>query len=751
MGFSVTTGECLGVCSEGKPVEIDKIATASLKFEGHTVNIDIFKDNDNEKLYWLTTDNSLSNYHIRPKKEIIETYFRDIDDFTAVLLNRETKPIYTATLKTPKERETGFSYDLKSYTWPTLNGGFNPDLSGPYYNYLQLLINLGEFYDEYFTDNMWRSLTHEAIKTLDWTYISTEDGNSEDLSQIDTSHIEPIVRIYGRQFDDLKRYTDAIKAINTITYNQSSNAPDYVLSDILENSGWEAKNLMITTDKDVRTTPLYSGMSFGYTAVDANNEFMRRLKLNSQYLLSSKGTRKGLDAMLALFGFTPEEYSIHEYVYVATGNGNYDHFCESTQGKDFAYPLAKDVITINHHKASFNSYDPYGDLCGIPVAEVGYFPDGPDGDDLSYVIPWYSYGKEYDDGLYFQMNGGWGKREKKKISLEIAPEVTEISSSDDIQIYDETQARMKFAKDFDDLLQEAFANSRLHDVFYVTDISRITEDYTLGNGEDISNASHYFILENEDLYQFLGYSSAETATGYGWRNIKEDEITQPNSAGTIVLYLETIEDNTTGNNPHVDETGYDNGKAYVDSMSNIFGYSLNTNNFIGIDDDTCEQIKKYTFTLTQQEDNRKCWFFSDNYNVKSGRTPTETACDKTSGGTTTFKEADVTSGEQEVVEALEGGSENSVLTIGSGAKSSFNETDGSVYGRSSELSAFNPEDRKTGENGEAAANSIVNVKNLVIKFNITDFKDEMEDYINNSVIPYLIQMIPATAILEWEF
>ena len=699
--------------------------------------------------------------HIRPKEKLIEEYFRTCDDFTAVLLERSTKPIYKAVFETPKEVETGYSYTMESYIWPSLNGGYNPDLSGPYYTYLESLMNLAEYYDDFFSDNMWRSLTHEAIKTLDWTYTSNKNGEIEELEQIDTSRIEPIVKLYGRQFDDLKRYIDGIKRINTVTYNQKANTPDYHLTDLLEISGWETKTIKLTGNKDLITDSLYPALTSGYTESDASNEFLRRLKLNSRYLFSIKGTRGGLDAMLGLLGFKPNEYDIHEYIYVVSGRSSqYTKFCSDTKNlpvEDLpAFPLAKDVSTINKYKINFNINDPYGEYCGIPVAEVGYFVEdasAPNGFwDYSYVIPWYSQKKKYDDGLYFQMNGGWGNRKRKKIDLGIAPNVKEITETDTVKIYGETQARMRFAKDFDELLQQAYASSKLRDVIYVTDISKIETAYTKGIGEVLSDASHYFVLEDKNLYQFLGYNSASRT--YGWRSIRNSEIQTPNSAGTLVLYLESIKDDTTGNNPHVGNGLYDGGASYVESITDIFGYSLINHNFMGIDDKSCDKIRKYTFDKVRQEDNRKCWFFSDDYNTSRGKY----------GERITLKEVEVTSGRcddsvfYDPESALGDNGTTNInqdLNIGVDARPHFKEDTVEVYTRGSYASAFNPEPNGA-INGEAAANSIVNVKNMVINFNLeamelSSLSGQMIDYIDEIVIPYLTQMIPSTTILSWSF
>lgn len=823
-----------GSCYEGKSIEVDRLAIVTLNFSGKEFDINVYRDNSDGSVFYTYSGNTpteivnvlvtgqfvqeeseggeggddgdsqdndneplasldeLLGAHIRPSRKTVERYFSNCDDFTAVLLDRTTNPPYKSVFETPRETDRGFVYDMVSYTWPTLHGGYNPDLSGPYYSYVDSLMPIAEFYDEYYSDNMWRSLTHEAIKALDWTYVSNDNGEIEDMSKIDTSRVEPITKIYGRQFDDLKRYADGIKSINTITYNQKSNIPDYNLSDILENSGWETKTIKITNDNDLRTESLYSGLSSGYTASDANNEFFRRLKLNSNYLLSAKGTRKGLDAMLAMFGFNPEEYDIHEYVCVFSGD-KYPHFCKSTEGLDLVkYPLAKDITTINKYKISFNAMDPYGDYCGIPVAEVGCMKDGKD---CSYVVPWYSQDKKYDDGLYFQMYGGWGKKESMEVSLDIAPDVTEITDLEgEMPLYSETQARLKFAGDFDGLLQAAYAESHKNDVFYVTDITKITSDYSAGDEEDITGASHYFVLENEEYNQFLGYS--EEAEAYGWRSISISEIQDPQnfSAGTLVLYLESIKDDTTGNNPHVGNGLYDGGNAYIESMSQIFNYSLINRNFIGIDDGTCGEIAKFTFDVDTQEDNRKCWFFTDGtYNEKYGKyvvckgdSDDDKCCkvDEAKSEKIEFREVDVTDlrcacehgddtgccedyggrctefANYDIEDLLADAEINASGSVGSFAESYMYQDSEDIYTRGSELTPFDPED-DFGPNGEAAANSIVNVKKLLIHFNLKKFMEaceegtncrlELLDYIQTSVIPYLTQMIPSTTILEWTY
>ena len=743
VGYTVESGECLGSCSSGQPVDLDYVYKVTLSFDGALIVTFGYRDAETGEMFWIYTDTGLRGGHIRPKEDIIERYFRECDDFTALLLDRTSRPLYTARLRTPRTADTGFYYEVLPYTWPTLNGGFNPDLSGPYFAYLESLMGLGEYYDEYDADNIWRSLTHEAIKTLDWTYVSNSDGDIEDLSEIDTSRIEPITKIYGRQFDDLKRYADGIKRTNVITYDGKGNTPDNALTPILENSGWEVRNLNITDDKKYRTPSLYPGLSNGYTASEANSEFLRRLKLNSRYLFSVKGTRKGIDAILGMLGLTPDDYVVREYVYVAKGrSGGYGHFCDRTSSLANVpgYPLAEDTAIINKYKINFDVNDPFGAYCGIPVTEVGYMSGDTD---YSYVIPWYSQGKNYDDGLYFQMNGGWGNRNKRKVKPISGATPTSITQSNAVALYDETQTRLKFAKDFDELLQEALVSSVTHDVFYVTDISEINDRYAFQDGEAKTGLSHYFILENAQLNQFLGYASTGTIPGYGWRNIKEKEL-GPNltSAGTMVLYLESIIDDTTGNNPHIGGGTYDGGRAYIDSISNIFGYALGTKSFIGIDDNTCRKIANYIFDCERVEDNRKCWYFTDNY--VNNRVDTR--------GDWLRETGNLPCGTYDLDTLLPATRANTINPIGRSASPGMGPT-AYNYNRGSMLIPYDPEVKAMSNTGESAANSIINVKDLVIDFlpSKSDFPGEMTEYINTTVLPYLTQMLPSTSVLYWSF
>jgi hypothetical protein len=180
---------------------------------------------------------------LKPKQEYIDKFWDEVDDFERVLLNRDTSPVYKAVFETPFITENGHFYTNKSYIWPTINNdGITPDLSTDAFNgYLQSLLTLATYHDKYDSDNLWRMMTHESIKHLDWTF--TDKNNQESEEDFESSGMEAMIRIYGRQFDDIKRYADGIKSMNVLSYDGKNNVPDYFLSDKVEEDGWLAKHV----------------------------------------------------------------------------------------------------------------------------------------------------------------------------------------------------------------------------------------------------------------------------------------------------------------------------------------------------------------------------------------------------------------------------------------------------------------------------------------------------------------------------
>ena len=303
-------------CESEKKEGGAKIATVHLA-DG-TIEIKVRRSSDAGYI-WLYSDPELIGIHIRPNNDIVEKYFSTLDAFTSVLLNRTTKPIYRCNLETVSfDNENGYTYKVRQYIWPTV-GGYNPDIADEngYSFYINSLIGVASYHDTVDSDNIWRVMTHEAIKNLDWTFSSDERGSIDDMNPLDATKIEAMCKIYGRQYDDIKLYIDSIRFSNNVTYDMKNNIPDYCLSDLLEANGWEPRNLDFYCDNTVRTDPLYPSESVGYNSSDVNIAFMNRLLNNTRYIYSLKGTRFGIDTVMSMFGFDKDEYDMFEYVGVA--------------------------------------------------------------------------------------------------------------------------------------------------------------------------------------------------------------------------------------------------------------------------------------------------------------------------------------------------------------------------------------------------------------------------------------------------
>ena len=664
------------------------------------------------KTYLYYIESSYEGFRIRPNDDVVEEYFATIDEFEYVLLNRDSKPLYMSNFDTPYETDKGNFYKKETYIWPS-KYNWNPDIESiGYENYVERLISLAEFHDEHDSNNIWRSMTHEAIKNLDWTFVRENGDDIEDLSKIDSSKIEIFLQLYGRQFDGLKRYIDTIKYSNQVSYNEKNNLPDYCLTDSVGNSGWDVKPLIATGKSEFYSDILYNNMSKGYSEVEANNNFMRNLKLNSRYILSNKGTREGIAALLGLLGIYKDEYEINEHVAIAKGRSDtQEDYCHFVDGliSGMTYPNAEDIQFVNMKKDSL--LDDYaGDVYeGIGVKEVTANTEGPYYGQ-TYVVPWYVNGKKYDNGMYFQCDGGWGKIESNFYPLNINVDCTPKSafSPTKIDIYEETQNYLKFASDLNEMLD--FTNSVVKEgmIVYVTDIENAANYGFTGN-----DLSHYFVLKDKD----------KSTTANGWSAVTQTELDNASTEyAERIIYLESIRESTEGNNSHTGEGHYDDGKSYVNKLNSIFGGAIENNDLTRFTQADIEKaISKYTFNIetgykdnkTGYKDNKKCWYFGK--------------------------------GDGEWLDPED--------------ESEGPDRDGMKY----RDDVVNPEEGPKSD--EPAANSIVNLKNIDIIF-YYPFDEESKEtlpyfqtrtgrlefkkYLLNVVMPYLEQVIPSTTIMIYD-
>lgn len=610
---------------------------------------------------------------IRPKDEIIENYFRGLKGFEKQLLTRKSEPLYSNQFITPIEYDLGYVYYKRTYTWPSNN--YCIDItSNEYIDFVNKLLAMAERYDELWTDNLWRRMTHEAIKNYDWTYTRRYNEGDEEENVEGGERMHNVINVIGRVFDDIKRSIDTIKQFNRVTYNGDRNMPNALLSDKLELMGWDVYSTIPTIteveeteDDETIETSYYTGNEVIYkqflednnlwwyptknpeniTFADVDVDWMRRFILSSKRILSTKGTINSIEMIMAMFGYGLQEtVTIDENIkkppfeiweeYHTVRPINYDepfdyaNILDSTdiitkeqydelsendkQNYSLRYTIGDMIVNLNLSKLNEKLYD--DDASGIPVASFvidKYEQSQEDNLGVNYLIPFYTQEKWYDGNLYFQMNGGWWY---EKSENEDENEINPFS-------WKETLSYLHVVSQVSDLLNVNPQTVSNGDIYYVTNVN----DY-YDNTETGLPLSHFFVMENEFSPEEFSSWTCIDITGKLYQDEEgetDEEVLETNKKyrdyAAKARYLNSIIPDNIGNNPHVGYGKYDKGQEYFEYMKKPFKYALDTYNFNYDAMDTAESI---TFDVSDriQAGNIGNPIYMT-YNLKDGETETE--------------------------------------------------------------------------------------------------------------------------------
>ena len=147
-------------------------------------------------------------FFIKPNELKSEEFFSGLNNLEKNILNREVYPIYTATFRIPKETTQGvIVYSDEKITFPILSDGYNLNFfDGLYITYLDEITAVGENLDKFKTDIIKRKYTAEVITGFD----TIPRGDGGDDIVIDGAKATKLLRIYGVEFDEVKKYIDGI-------------------------------------------------------------------------------------------------------------------------------------------------------------------------------------------------------------------------------------------------------------------------------------------------------------------------------------------------------------------------------------------------------------------------------------------------------------------------------------------------------------------------------------------------------------
>ena len=323
---------------------------------------------------------SVDNILLKPNKEETDKVF--IDDFNEVedfLLNRLVVPIYTSKFEILREGQDGQVYKAyQSITW-SLDGTWNLDIrTNKFDNYLTELNSISDEIDEYKSNLISRFLTTGAFKDFD-----TPNKN-----------VEKVLQLYGRSFDETKKFIDALSYMNSVNYVVQNDIPSQLLTNLAQTIGWDTNISPITNDKFLSSVfgnqdrNVFPGQSVNKTPTELNYQYYRNLILNSAYLFKSKGTRRSIEALMRLVGAPDALIDFNEIIYLADGPINIERFNEEyatiTGGtKTTETPVLDPNVTFSFEGVTYTGFTTQLTLSNVdtvrndyPVDSFGY-PQSP--------------------------------------------------------------------------------------------------------------------------------------------------------------------------------------------------------------------------------------------------------------------------------------------------------------------------------------------------------------------------------------
>ena len=248
---------------------------------------------------------------IRPNdQQVSKVFSEEFDEVEQFLLSRNTSPIYTAKFQIPSEANDGtYLLTTQNVTWPK-DGRWNLDIRTQLFtNYLLKIDEVANFFDQYTSNLISRFLVTGAIK---------------DFDTIDQK-VEKSLQIYGRSFDDTKKYISALAYMNSVNYNVSNDIPSQLLKNLAKTLGFNTDISPITESgfldavfgqKNSEPSD-FTGVATPGTPAELNYQYYRNLCLNAAFLFKSKGTRKAIEVLLRLIGAPDALVDFNEFVYVA--------------------------------------------------------------------------------------------------------------------------------------------------------------------------------------------------------------------------------------------------------------------------------------------------------------------------------------------------------------------------------------------------------------------------------------------------
>ena len=341
-----------------------------------------------------SASSSVENIILRPNKFYTEEIFQDsFDEVEKFLLNRLVTPKYTALFRVPREDDNGNYYtSVENITWPIL-GLWNLDISTVGYdNYLEKINEISLVMDRYKTNLISRFLVTGAFHDFD-------TGDQK---------MDKVLQIYGRSFDETKKFIDGLAYINNVNYNPKNDIPSVLLKNLAQTLGFDT-NMSPITEEDFLTAvfgtknqSIYPGQTRDKTPQELDYEYYRKLIINSGYLYKSKGTRAGIEYIMRMIGAPKALVEFNETIYMADGPIDLAEFdkqlAELSGGTKLEIlPVLNQNSTYKIKGETYTAFTPQS-ITTFTEEVRGDYPMDDEGYP-SVVSP--------TDSYYFEMGSGW--------------------------------------------------------------------------------------------------------------------------------------------------------------------------------------------------------------------------------------------------------------------------------------------------------------------------------------------------------
>ena len=342
---------------------------------------------------------------IKPNNTKTQEIFTDaFDEVEKFLLNRNSAPLYTAKFSYPDYDSNGVStlYNT-SVTWP-INKFWNLDITSSLFNrYLDDLQMAAEKLDEYKTNLISRFLITGSFKEFDTT----------------DQKVEKVLQLYGRSFDEVKKFIDSLAYINSVNYQVGNDIPSQLLFNLAQTLGINpnispiTKESFLDTVFSTKSQQIFEGQKNALTPTELNYQYYRNLILNAAYMYKTKGTRQSLDYVMRFIGAPEALLEFNEIVYVADAKINIDKFNEQyaqiSGGTKFVTNAELDgTNTFKIQGIEYTGYTSSGllKLVNTTLNDYGIDNDG------------YPKSPQQTDTNFFQKGAGWFEKSPKHRSVE---------------------------------------------------------------------------------------------------------------------------------------------------------------------------------------------------------------------------------------------------------------------------------------------------------------------------------------------